>query len=68
MFDSDEYQFWGSEQYAKDISMRDKQSYYQNPKTSIFTEAQIEQYKLDAKELNKKRKGDAACFYLKKPL
>ncbi len=67
LFDSDEYQFWGSEQYAKDISMRGKRSYYENPNNSIFTKAQIEQYKLDAKELNKKGEGDAACFYLRKP-
>lgn len=66
MYDSTAYQFWGSEQYLKDIPMRDKRSYYENPRKSIFTKDQIEQYEIKAKELNAKGEGDAACFYLKK--
>ena len=46
--------------------MRDKRSYYENLQKSIFTEYQIKQFEVKAKELNAKGKGDAACFYLKK--
>ncbi len=66
MYDSTAYQFWGSEQYLRDIPMRDEHSYYENPEKSIFTKDQIEQYEIKAKELNAKAEGDAACFYLKK--
>ena len=66
MYDSTAYQFWGSEQYLKDIPMRDERSYYENSQNSIFTKDQIEQYEIKAKELNAKGEGDAACFYLKK--
>ncbi|GBD90738.1 hypothetical protein BMS3Abin04_01457 [bacterium BMS3Abin04] len=66
MYDSDAYQFWGSEQYLKGIPMRDKRSYYENHEQSIFTKEQIKQFEVKATELNKKGEGDAACFYLKK--
>lgn len=67
IFDSTEYQFWGSEQYLKGIPMRDKQSYYENPKKSIFNRRIIKKFKKQAVKLNKAGQGDAACFYLYKP-
>jgi len=66
LYDSDAYQFWGSEQYLKGIPMRDKRSYYDNHEQSIFSKEQIKQFEINAKELNAKGEGDAACFYLKK--
>jgi len=66
LYDSDYYQFWGSEQYAADIPMRSDKSFYENPDKSIFTYEQIENYKKMAIELNAKGEGDAACFYLQK--
>jgi hypothetical protein len=66
LYDSDYYQFWGSEQYAADIPMRSEKSYYENPNNSIFTKQQIDEFKKKAVELNLKKQGDAACFYLKK--
>ena len=64
-YDSDECQFWVSEQYAKDIPMHDENSYYKENK-SLFTKEQIKNYKTQAKELNQNGEGDKACFYLKK--
>jgi SAM-dependent methyltransferase len=66
LYDSNYYQFLGSEQYAADIPMRSKKSYYENPNNSIFSKQQIEEFKIKAVELNEQKQGDAACFYLKK--
>ncbi len=64
-YDSDECQFWVSEQYTKNIPMHDEHSYYKGNK-SMFTKEQIKNYKTQAKELNRSGEGDKACFYLKK--
>ncbi|PID62377.1 MAG: hypothetical protein CR986_01715 [Ignavibacteriae bacterium] len=66
IYDSTEYQFVGSEQYSKGISMFSEKSYYQNKNKSIFSDEQIKHFEAKAKELNKMKQGDAACFYLKK--
>jgi predicted SAM-dependent methyltransferase len=68
MHDSNEKQFWGSEQYLKDIPLLDSKSYFENPNNSIFTKKQIKVYRAKTRELNKKHQGDAACFYLYKPI
>ena len=67
IFDSTDYQFWGSEQYLNDIPLRDSRSYYENPNSSIFSKKQIKEFKAKAIELNKNNDGDCACFYLYKP-
>jgi SAM-dependent methyltransferase len=66
VYDSTAFQFWGSEQYLKGVSLHDAQSYAVNKKTTLFTESQIEEWKRQAKELNKSGKGDQACFYLRR--
>jgi SAM-dependent methyltransferase len=65
IYDSDECQFWVSEQYAKGIPMHNEKSYYKGSKT-LFNSKQIKSYKLQAEKLNKEGLGDKACFYLKK--
>lgn len=64
IFDSTELQFWGSEQYKKDIPLMAKNSYSVNPKGSIFTKMQIEEFKKMAEELNMREQGDQAAFIL----
>lgn len=64
IFDSTEFQFWGSEQYAKDISLLDERSYYINPGKSIFGFKDIESFRRKALELNRERLGDQLCIYL----
>ena len=66
VFDSTEFQFWGSEQYKRDISLNSENSYSINPKKSIFTLNEIEKFKKIAKELNTKKQGDQAAFILQK--
>jgi 2-polyprenyl-3-methyl-5-hydroxy-6-metoxy-1,4-benzoquinol methylase len=64
-FDSTEFQFWGSEQYAEGIALTSEKSYLLD-KSNIFTKIQIKEYSDKAQELNEKAAGDQACFILKK--
>jgi len=66
VYDSGAHQFWGSEQYLRDIPHRSPTSYEGNPAGSIFTRQQIRQFEQQSRELNAKRDGDAACFYLRR--
>ena len=66
VFDSTEFQFWGSEQYKKGIPLRAQNSYYVNPKGSIFTSRELAEFKRCTIELNKSHQGDQAGFYLKR--
>ena len=64
VYDSTAFQFWGSEQYVKDIPLRDKRSYSVNADSSIFTQKEIANFKKRSKELNLANQGDQAIFYL----
>ena len=66
VFDSTEFQFWGSEQYIKNIPLAAENSYSKNPDKSIFTKKEIEEFKKRAKELNIRKQGDQAAFFLTK--
>jgi len=66
LYDSNALQFWGSEQYKKDIPLRDKKSYAESINNSIFTAKEIKTFEKRAKELNALNQGDQAAFYLKK--
>jgi len=66
VYDSSEYQFYASEQIKKDIPLISKRSYLINPKKSIFTEKQINEYKKKSNELNKNNMGDQAIFFIKR--
>ncbi|BCB26584.1 putative methyltransferase [Sulfurimicrobium lacus] len=65
--DSSPMQFWGSEQYRMNITLRDPKSYMQNPQESPFTQQQISEFQQQSEELNRKGEGDQACFYFRKP-
>ena len=66
VFDSDPFQFWGSEQYKKDIPLCHELSYEVNCQDSIFSEEQIDAFRKHSRELNERKEGDQACFYLYK--
>ncbi|MEA5115714.1 MAG: class I SAM-dependent methyltransferase [Geobacteraceae bacterium] len=65
-YDSTGKQFWASEQYLKGIHYLADNSYRNNPHDSMFNQSQIYRFEEMAQELNAKRKGDQACFYLRK--
>jgi SAM-dependent methyltransferase len=64
--DSTAFQFWASEQYLADIPLRDERSYLTNPGASMFSPEQIAEFRRAAEDLNRRRDGDSACFYLEK--
>lgn len=66
VYDSTPFQFWGSEQYIKNIPLYDKRSYGENPKKSIFSKEEIADFAKRAEELNTTKQGDQAIFYLRK--
>ncbi|KAA3606257.1 MAG: class I SAM-dependent methyltransferase [Calditrichaeota bacterium] len=65
-FDSETLQFWGSEQYLKDIPLNAKESYANGVKNSIFSSKEISEFAKRAKDLNKNQRGDQANFFLYK--
>jgi SAM-dependent methyltransferase len=65
-YDSRNWQFWGSEQYSKDISLLAENSYYVNPLKSIFSKNDIDYFEEQTNILNEKGEGDQAEFYLQK--
>lgn len=64
VYDSGTLQFWGSEQYQQDIPLKSPVSYFVNRERSIFTKAQIQQFKKMARAVNKAGTGDQAMFVL----
>lgn len=66
VYDSEAFQFFGSEQYRRDIAMSDARAFRGNVAESIFTAEQIEEWQRRAENLNAENRGDQACFYLKK--
>lgn len=66
VYDSTEFQFWGSEQYLQGIPLQSNRSYSVNPSASIFSRSQIKAYKGKAHLLNLQNQGDQATFYFKK--
>lgn len=63
--DSDEFQFWGSEQYLRDIPLFSPRSHAVSPSDSIFSRGEIRAFRREAKRLNAKGLGDQAAFYLR---
>ena len=66
IYDSNESQFWGSQQFIEDIPLLSENSYARNPEKSIFSRAEIKEYKKMAQELNSCSKGDQAAIYMVK--
>lgn len=64
--DSDGFQFWGSEQYLKDIALNDDESYLKNKNNMIFKKSELIKFDKDAKDLNSKNDGDQTIYYFKK--
>lgn len=65
-YDSTAFQFWGSEQYARDIPLAHGRSYFVNPSDSVFTPEAMAAFDARAREMNRTGEGDQAAFYLRK--
>jgi SAM-dependent methyltransferase len=67
VWDSTALQFWGSEQYLRDVPLRDPRSVGENPRTTLFSKADLRGFASQAERLNREGAGDQAVFYLRKP-
>ena len=65
-FDSNAFQFWGSEQYQRDIPLYHEKSFLKSRRKSIFTDSQIVEYEKRSAELNADKIGDQATIYIRK--
>lgn len=65
-FDSRDFQFWGSEQYKRDIPLMNDRSLAMNLKSDLFTDEERQKWKEAADVLNSQARGDQAIFYLRK--
>ena len=64
--DSTAFQFWGSEQYARNIPLNAPNSYGEDPEGSPFSREDIDGFVRRAAEVNARRRGDQAAYYLKR--
>lgn len=67
LYDSNAFQFWGSEQYEQNIPLQDPRSYAVAPQNAPFDAQRIRDFATRANELNAAQQGDQAAFYLRKP-
>lgn len=66
VYDSTAFQFWGSEQYSRDIPLRDPRSYAVEPARSVFSADDLARFAADAAAANAAGTGDQAAFYLRR--
>lgn len=66
VYDSDGFQFWGSEQYRRDIPLYDPRSVWNNRPHGIFTAGEMAQFEREAAALNHAARGDQAAFYFRR--
>jgi SAM-dependent methyltransferase len=65
-YDSTSFQFWGSEQYCRDIPLRDPRSHAVDPGHSVFSAADMGRFAEQAHAANSAGTGDQAAFYLRR--
>ena len=63
--DSHELQFWGSEQYLRDIPLNDPRSYRFDRSGALFAPARLARWRRAAAALNRIGWGDQAAVYLR---
>ncbi len=66
VYDSLDFQFWGSELYQKNIPMFDETSHNSKNAKDYFSKEQIKEYQALAKKLNQQKEGDQVALFFKK--
>lgn len=64
-YDSDAFQFWGSELYRRKLSLTDARGRHRGPSAAGYSAAQTAELAEPARMLNEAGDGDQACFYLR---
>ena len=68
VYDTELFDIISSEQYLRDISLNDMHSYNVNKKNSVFSKAEISQFKKFSQELNENEEGSTVALYIEKVL
>ncbi len=63
--DSNEFQFWGSEQARRGIVLTDPRSHYVDARHSEFSARELHDYRRRSRELNRALDGDQTVVYLR---
>lgn len=63
--DSTEFEFWGSEQYRRNIPLMAEESFCVNPTKSNFTYREMSEFKRRAEEAVNTGRGGRGCFFFK---
>ena len=66
VYDADEFEIIGSEQYTRNMSIYDSRSYAVDKKKSVFSKNQIGEFKSSIQELNKQGKSSSVALYIEK--
>jgi SAM-dependent methyltransferase len=64
VFDSSEFQFWGSEQYRQDVPLHHPRS-LSSFRARAANLRSIRRWRAEARALNERGEGDQACFYFR---
>ena len=64
-YDSNEFQFWASELYLRNVSLSSIDVDRDRPR-QIFSLAELQKFRASARELNAQGRGDAAIFTLRR--
>ena len=65
-WDSTAFSLWGSEQYRRDVPLRDPRSRYPLPSPDLFAPEEVAVMDARARALNAAGEGDTAVFYLRR--
>lgn len=66
IYDSYNFQFWGSELYRRDIPLSDPRAVWASPPDGPFTPEEMTAWKEKSDALNQRQDGDQACFILQR--
>jgi len=66
--DTTAFEFYGSEMYARGIPLTDKNSPWINKNSSLFTEEEMDDFKILANKINLSGEAGRAAFFLRKIL
>lgn len=65
VFDSQPFEFYGSEQYARDIALNDSRSLWLNPKSDLFSPQEKADFEAIAAKVNAESCAGRAGFYFR---
>jgi hypothetical protein len=65
-YDTTAFEFYGSEMYARDIPLTDKNSPWINASSTLFSKEEMDDFKVEANSVNQSGQAGRAAFFLRK--